>query len=315
MTNKTTPKDFFMHLAATVALYVVAIALINLTFSTINYAFPDALAGYFNGNSIKWPIAMLIILAPTLYIIEWLINRDLHKMPEKGEIWIRRWRIYLTLFLSGVTILGTLVTLLYYFLDGEITVRFVYKVLVMLVVAGVIFAYYILDKKSGENGGNTVAKKTLYVAGLVIVLAAIVAGFVVVGSPQKQRAMRYDERRVSDLSGLQYQIVNYWQTKGRMPASLDELNDSLGYKVPVDPKNNTAYEYIRGEGNNFSLCATFELPNENKEGRGSYNGSGSATMSYPTRDGTDSWNHAAGRVCFERNIDPERYPVLPKSRI
>ena len=82
-TTKTTPKDFFLHLSATLALYVSAGALINLLFSVINYYFPDQLAGYFYANAVAWPISMLIILIPTLYVLEYLINRDITKVPEK----------------------------------------------------------------------------------------------------------------------------------------------------------------------------------------------------------------------------------------
>jgi uncharacterized membrane protein len=112
MNTKTTPKDFFLHLGATVALYVAVGALINLWFTVINYYFPDALAGYFYGNAVAWPISMLIVLVPIFYVLEWLIARDAAKTPEKNDLWIRRWRMYLTLFLVVILIGGDLITLI-----------------------------------------------------------------------------------------------------------------------------------------------------------------------------------------------------------
>jgi hypothetical protein len=62
--TKTTPKDFFLHLGATIALYTTIVAIINLLFSIINYYFPDALAGSYYYNSMAWPISVLIVVLP-----------------------------------------------------------------------------------------------------------------------------------------------------------------------------------------------------------------------------------------------------------
>ncbi|MDE1967109.1 MAG: hypothetical protein KGI45_03505, partial [Patescibacteria group bacterium] len=64
---KASPKDFFLHLGATIALYAGAIALINLAFTILNKLFPDALNPYWNAGSVIWPISMLIVLVPVLY--------------------------------------------------------------------------------------------------------------------------------------------------------------------------------------------------------------------------------------------------------
>src|SRR6202043_1385867 len=95
---KTTPKDFFLHLGAVIALYSSAIALMNLAFMIADSLLPDSLSGSPFTGSIVWPISILIVLVPILYVLEWLIARDLVQMPEKRTVWVRRWRIYLTLF-------------------------------------------------------------------------------------------------------------------------------------------------------------------------------------------------------------------------
>ena len=145
MNTQTTPKDFFLHLAATVALYAAVGSLINLAFSVINYFNPDTLAGYFYAGSVAWPISMLIVLVPILYVLEWMIARDIAKTPKKKEMWIRRWRTYLTIFLAGLLMAGDLITLINVYLSGEISSRFVYKVIVIILVAGAIGKYYFFD--------------------------------------------------------------------------------------------------------------------------------------------------------------------------
>ncbi len=309
-TIKTTPKDFFLHLSATIVLYASAIALVNLALAIINYAFPDALAGYYYAGSIAWPISMLVILVPVLYVLEWMIKKDLLRFPEKDSLWIRRWRIYLTLFLAGVTIIGDLITLINTFINGEITERFVYKFLAILIIFAIIFVYYILEKTTGSGKGKTT--QTIFAwLGIVIAIAAIVGGFLIVGSPYKQRALRFDNQRISDLSNIQWQIVNYWQQKGKLPASLEDMKDSIsGQIIPTDPENKlTKYEYtVKGE-RAFELCATFAEKTQDNKSKGSSYSSRPSYDSYPIDGSNDNWTHEAGRTCFQRTIDPERYPV------
>jgi len=316
MNTKITPKDFFLHLGATIVLYASAIALINLAISIINYAVPDPLAGYFYSSSVAWPISMLVVLVPLLYVIEWLINRDVRITPEKRDIWIRRWRIYLTLFLSGALIVGDLIALLNTYLSGEITARFAYKVLAILIIAGVIFKYYALERWEGIRN-RALWQKVMAWAGIVIVLTGIIGGFLVVGSPKTQRTLRFDQQRVNDLSNIQWQIINHWQRVGKLPVSLSELTDPIsGNIIPNDPETDAPYEYRAKASTTFELCANFGLPTRDDKGRGEY---GRGGISYPTiiypGDRDSNWNHQAGRTCFERKIDPERYPPTPKQPV
>lgn len=315
MNNKTTPKDFFLHLGATIALYAAAVALINLSFSVINYLRPDALASYFYAGSIAWPISMLIVLIPTLYILELLLVRDIRRTPEKKDLWIRRWRIYLTLFLSGATIIGDVIALINTYLSGEITSRFVYKVLALLIVCGLIFAYYLLARMIAEEKGR-LARRIIAVIGLVAVVAAIVLGFVIVGSPGKQRALRFDSQRVSDLQNIQWQVINYWQRKEAMPAKLSDTSDLIsGYVTPNDPETGQPYEYAVTGKTSFDLCATFSLPSQDLKNRGAYyggmGGDYATDMPYPGPS-QDIWKHGEGRACFKKTIDPDQFPPTSK---
>lgn len=324
MNTQTTPKDFFLHLGATVALYVATGSLINLSFSIINYLNPDALAGYFYGSSIAWPISMLVVLVPILYVLEWVINRDIAKVPEKMNIWIRKWRIYLTLFSAVILMAGDLIFLINTYLSGEITSRFVYKVLVILVIAGAIGKYYFFSlypdfKPFGSRTSTNwakIARRFNAWLGVAFVLVVIITGFIIVGSPAKQRAFRFDQQRINDLSSIQWQLISYWQSKGALPLSLEETKDSLsGVNVPTDPETKVAYEYKRKTATSFELCATFGQPSQDLKGRGSFGGNYDIAVSYPSYYPgyeSESWDHKAGRTCFDRKIDPDRYPVMPK---
>jgi len=306
MNAKTSPKDFFLHLGAVVALYVAAIALMDLGFGVINKAFPDALSNYVSPSSVIWPISLLIVLAPILYVFEWLILRDIRTMPDKAGLWVRRWRIYLTLFLTIAAMAGDVIALINTYLNGEVTTRFILKVLIVLVVSALIFAYYLLSRRNGSSEGSRGHSRWLAVLGIVLALAAIVGGFIIVGSPAQQRALRFDGQRINDLTNIQYQIVDYWQRVQALPASLTTLNDPLqNYVLPLDPETGAAYEYDQKSPTSFALCATFDTMAQPAA-------TNPVPNIYPIGSRVQSWAHPAGKFCFERTIDPKQYPAIPK---
>lgn len=326
---KTTPKDFFMQLGATILLYIAVGTLVDLAYSIINYAFPDQLAGYYVSSSMAWPIAVLVIVVPALYILEWFIRRDIRLAPEKASLPIRRWSIFLTLFLAIALVGGDFIALIYTYLSGEITARFVWKAVAIVLVVGTAGKYYFFSAYPGFRLA-TIARRANAIFGILLVGIAVIAGFVIVGSPATQRALRFDTERVNNLTNIQYQILGYWQREGKVPNTLAELNDSLvGNMLPTDPETERSYEYmpvsasttlvVPPKGASFVLCATFGRASRNDKGRGAFGGGAYyardmayTTSYYPGGDMNDTWTHAAGRVCFDRAIDPKKHPVDTK---
>ncbi len=304
---KSSPRDVFMYLFATIALYFSAWSVINLALQYINVAFPDPLNPYYQpDSSIRWSMALLIIIFPAYLWVSRVLHRDLVSEPRKNELRIRRWLLYLTLFLAALLIIGDLVALIYNFLEGELTMRFSLKVLSVLAVAAAIFWYYLYDLRA--KAAVLAPKALLFVRGTVAaVCILIIAGFFIAGSPFRQRLVRFDLQKTNDLQNLQGQIVNYWQRKETLPASLDDLRDTIsGYVPPRDPQNGTAYEYHPTGALAFELCAEFNLTSQGSQAGTSY-----ARPPYPASVGpgvNESWDHVAGHVCFPRTIDPDLYP-------
>src|SRR3989338_916343 len=324
---KTTPKDFFLQLGVMAALYVSAVSLINLLFQTIDYAFPDALAHYGDPYStgIRLAIASLVIIFPLFIFLSRLNGKDFAVWPEKRELAVRRWLIYLTLFVAGIAVVVDLIALVNTFLSGEITTRFALKILAVLIIAGGVFGYFIYDLRKGgplrrETSAPSRQDKVFAWLAAAAVLASIVVGFFIMGSPATARARKLDDQRIADLQNIQWQVVSYWQQKEKMPKALADLADQLGgWKAPADPQNNTAYEYVFDKGTSFQLCADFSRSNlgesEKLKGRGGYGSS--YPMPMPVYDGvsgiaTDNWEHAVGKICFTRTIAPDKYPPIKK---
>lgn len=298
--QKTSPKDFFLHLLVIITLYISAGSFIALLFQYINIAFPDVLEGGFRARgafqAIRWAIAALIVIFPTYVWASWFLNREYAKNPEKRDARIRKWLLYFTLFAAGLIIVGDLVAVIFNFLGGELTARFILKVLAMLFVAGSVFGYYFVDLRKNKR------KELRYFAYTIIaiVAAAVIASFFIIGSPAEERVRRFDERRISDLQSIQFSIVNFWQRKERLPSSLDELRDDIsGFRAPLDPETREPYEYRIARNLTFELCATFARVSDESR---------FFPEPPPKRTLSVDWAHKAGRTCFERTIDPEFYP-------
>ncbi len=309
---RVTPKDFFLWAGAMIAFYVSVFSFISLVFEYINYAYPDVLSyvptAY--SGSMRFDIAALIVLFPVFLILMRIIRRDMYRNSEKRDIWVRRWALVLTLFVAGATVVIDLITLITNFLGGDLTTPFLLKVLVVFLVTGAVFLHFFADMRGYWEANYDKARMVGWGAAAAIA-CAIAAGFFIMGSPMSVRLYRFDEQKVNDLQGLQWQIVNYWQQKENIPASLAELSDPLAnYIPPVDPQSGQPYEYTGTGAMSFRLCATFNA--ETQPGASTY-----AVPAVPigvkgSSAQIDNWYHTAGHVCFDRTIDPTRYPPFKK---
>jgi hypothetical protein len=144
---KATPKDFFLWAGAMVALYGGVIAFISLIFSYINHAMPGQFDYYGDPYSaISYQMASLIVLAPLFLVLMRSIRRAIAQDHSRSEVWVRRWALFLTLFVAGATIAIDLIVLLTTFLNGEeLSARFLLKVLVVLLVAAAGFMHFWAD--------------------------------------------------------------------------------------------------------------------------------------------------------------------------
>jgi len=311
---KVTPKDFFLWAGAMVALYGSVVSFITLVFSYINYAFPDELAYYsdpFSGG-MRFQMATLIVLVPVTLLLMRLIRKDIAANHEKADLWVRRWALFLTVFIAGAAVIGDLVTLINYFLGGEITMRFVLKVIVLLLVAGGVFLHFLADLRGYWNKEPQRARMVGWAAG-VLVLITIIAGFFIMGTPGQVRLYRFDSQKVSDLQNIQWQVVNYWQQKEELPGNLEQLADPIsGAIIPKDPQSGADYSYKVTGSLNFRLCATFNTDSKESERQASI---ARPVSYYGGEMEGENWQHGAGEVCFDRTIDPERYPPYAKPAI
>jgi len=309
--EKASPKHVFLHLFVIIMLYFSAVNFLILLFQYINYFITDELykTDYyqimFSSGLIRFALASLIIVFPIFIFTSRYLNKSYAKSPAIREMRIRKWLIYFTLFVAALVMVGDLVRIILTFLEGEMTVRFILKALSILFVTGLVFYYYLCDLKKEEKNHPEIK---YFVWGIVVaVLATIITGFFIVGSPKNERLRRFDYERLGRLQEIQSQVINYWRSKEYLPVVLADLNDEIsGFVAPVDPETNEPFEYRIIEPDKFELCAKFNLASEEDEMK--YY----SEPMYYGKPNSENWKHDAGRVCFERKIDKEFYPPYPE---
>ncbi|MDO8499564.1 MAG: DUF5671 domain-containing protein [bacterium] len=303
---KSTPKDVFLHLFNIVTFYLSVIGFITLYIQYINAVYPDQLNFYFTAiaDSVRWSTSILFISVPAYLLTAWLLAKDLAVTPAKRELKLRKWLVYFTLFISAITIIIDLMIFVYNFLNGELTVQFFLKVLVVLAVAVAVFGYYMWELKRTAVKSKIPKLLAIIVSALVVI--SIIIGVRVIGTPRDQRNRRFDEQRMQNLDMLQNEIISYWTRKSVLPATLNDLQDDIsGFFPPNDPGSHLPYEYKIIDTLTFKLCASFALSNE------AYSRSGPKEIPYSYNNTyQQNWSHPrVGNNCFTRKIDPELYQI------
>jgi hypothetical protein len=284
-------RDAFLYLLLFSTLYITAFNLGALVFQFIDRAFPDAAVQgsvAYTRDAIRWAISSLIIAFPVFLYLSVIVARSVRQDPIKQRSSIRRWLMYLTVFLAASILIGDFITLVYNALGGELTPRFVLKVLAIATIAGTIFGYYLSDlkledtKPAVEGVGRNRA-----LASVVAVVAAVAAGgLFLAGAPSDERARRLDARRVEDLQRISASTNVYFHRHGRLPSSVEELSREGGSNVDVGEPSKGPYEYrVRGE-RAYELCATFQRDSAERR----------------PRPQSDFWSHGPGRNCFQLEV-------------
>ena len=100
----------------------------------------------------RWSIASLVVAFPVFAGVSWQIGRDVSSSPSRRVSPIRRWLTYMTLFVAAAVLIGDVTALVHSVLAGDLTARFVLKVLTVGAIAGTAFWYYLTDLRVDERG-------------------------------------------------------------------------------------------------------------------------------------------------------------------
>jgi hypothetical protein len=294
-------REAFLHLLTFAAFYASVIAMVVLLFHYIDLLFPDpAMATYrvaWQLSAIRWSLAFVIVSFPAFMWMSRVLLREMQANPERSWSAMRRWLTFLTLFFASLALGGDVITLVFRLLEGELTTRFVLKVVVVLVVAGLSLAYFLLSLRLRVDRPQTTRVHSQFAAvASVLVLASVAWGFYVAGSPGTARLQRFDDRRLEDLQTVQNEIEEHSLGTSRyepvdertierpLPTTLEQIREVATSRRPDirDPQTNDSYVYEVLSDSRYRLCAEFSLVRDEE---------------YSPR-----WNHPAGAHCFEFDL-------------
>ena len=151
-------RDAFWYLLMFGTLYTSAYYLGDLLFGFINRAYPDAANLNYYANTteyvergIRWATAALIVAFPVFLLTALKIGREVAADPTRRNSAMRKWLTYITLLVAASALVGDGITLVFNLLSGELTVRFILKVVVVAVIAAAAFSYYTWSNRRDDE--------------------------------------------------------------------------------------------------------------------------------------------------------------------
>lgn len=146
-------REAFLYLVLFCSLYTVAFNVTSLSFDIINRLLVDVTQSLSPRwrDSVRFSVSALLVAFPVFVYLSRVIARGVRNDPAKRASRVRKWLTYLTLFVAALALMCDVITLVYNVLGGEATTRFVLKVLVVAVVAGTVFCYYLWDLRAEER--------------------------------------------------------------------------------------------------------------------------------------------------------------------
>ncbi|MCH7604482.1 hypothetical protein IID24_00570 [Patescibacteria group bacterium] len=305
-------REAFLYLVSFIALYITAFSFAALLFAFVDKFFPDPIAFRdFSSRGLTTAIASIIIAFPLyLFMMRRLTQAEI-KDSERRRSKVAKWLTYTTLVIAAAIIIGDLIAIVSSLLSGEFTVRFILKAFTILAVTGSIFGYYLWNLRRGEKEGEeeqvypqrfSLIVKIFLSAVVLSIVASVVYGFVLVGSPAQQRLMQFDKIRVSDLQDISFAIDAYWERNEQLPEKLEDLQkQTFPVRSIQDPKAGELYEYTMLGNTTYELCAVFETDSSEQQ------------EEFRKPFSAKAWEYGIGRTCFEREVqkplDPIRVPI------
>lgn len=152
-----TARDAFVYLVLFTSLGFTAGFLISLISANLNILLPDPSDDLYRAEQsaeiIRMAISVLVIAAPVYIWMTVYTRRQIAADAGHKRSLVRKWLTYLALFVAAMFFLGDGVMVIYTFLDGEMTMRFILKALTFALISGAIFGFYLRDVEEGAKDG------------------------------------------------------------------------------------------------------------------------------------------------------------------
>jgi hypothetical protein len=145
------PRNVFVYLLNFLTLYLSALGAALLTWGLADHWFEDPLETYVSNEPIRVGISMLVVAFPLFLYLNRLIGSSIEAGEVTERSMVKKVLSYLTLFLLAITTIIDLITVIYVFLGGDLTARFAVRGFGILLIAGLVFLYYLTDLKEPKE--------------------------------------------------------------------------------------------------------------------------------------------------------------------
>lgn len=100
-------------------------------------------ADFYRGRSYssQWSIASLIVFTPVFLVLNHRVMRRTVADGGRSRSLVRKWFASITVIIATLTLLGDAVTVIYAFLSGDLTLRFLAKAVWVAILAAVVLTY------------------------------------------------------------------------------------------------------------------------------------------------------------------------------
>jgi hypothetical protein len=140
-------RDAFYYLINFITLGFWTVALGQIWYALIGRWFPDSATFAYTQqilrDQISWQVSTIIVAFPVFVAIHYLIGRELRRRPDLYESGVRKWLTYVALVFAGLVVLVDGMWFTNALLRGELTTRFILDSIVLLVLGGGVFGYYL----------------------------------------------------------------------------------------------------------------------------------------------------------------------------
>jgi uncharacterized membrane protein YidH (DUF202 family) len=293
------PKYAFYYILSLVALIFVAISSALIVFQIIDKSVFDALAyygSYSNQSALRFGISALLISAPIFFLCVNLINKGLKKGEIDKDSPLRNWLTYFILAVSAVVILGSLVGIINAFLSGEMTLKSILQLLTVILIAAIVFSYYLYDIRRDKILKKDKIMKIFFFSSVLLVIIIFISSWFFVESPKVARERKIDEKVMSNIHSLESYINSYYEKEEKLPEDLSEVNsvaEVINFnQFLINPVSGEKIEYKKTGEKEFELCANFRTDSYESQ----------RNEVYPVYVGDGSKVYVKGWNCFKGNL-------------
>ncbi|WP_127111670.1 DUF5671 domain-containing protein [Shimia sediminis] len=150
-----TARDAFFYIVYFTTLTFVSVYFVTLMHSILDLSIPMSDDHNWRErqatNSARWSIAVLLVATPVFLWMSRSTRQRIAQDPGQRRSLMRKWLTYLALFVAALFLFGDAVYVIYSFLEGEATFRFLLKALVVACVSSGVIAVYLRDAEADSD--------------------------------------------------------------------------------------------------------------------------------------------------------------------